>query len=147
MTTIKALNTSNHSRVNKGVQYNGCPIGSFISESLSVSSPSSPPQQNTLTLHLRKPTSKIYFTTFQKEKGNTVYLRVFHTTHHQVHTSAAVRTESVTVSLRTNNRREGMMNSDYLKQRLLDKAGSFRDFNHMREYLKEPELGIKIGGN
>lgn len=29
------------------------------------------------------------------------------------------------------------MRSDYLKDRLLEQAGSFIDFNHMRETLKE----------
>ncbi|CAH8203383.1 tyrosine-type recombinase/integrase [Vibrio aestuarianus] len=70
---------------------------------------------------------KVYFTTIKKQ--NTYYLRVFHRNQ--------LLNESITVSLRTTERRTATMNATYLKDALLEKAGQFVDFSHMRAYIKE----------
>ncbi|KQA27653.1 integrase [Vibrio metoecus] len=105
----------------------------YASLSQSVCFPSSNPSNsinpdygNGINPHYRN-IPKIYFTTIKKQ--NTFYLRVSH--------RDTAQNESVTVSLRTNNRREAMMNTDYLKERLLEQAGSFVSFDHMRAALKE----------
>ncbi|MDY7586794.1 integrase, partial [Vibrio cholerae] len=101
MTFNNHLKASNSQEVTKRSHY--------ASLSQSVCFPSSNPS-NSINPHYRN-IPKIYFTTIKKQ--NTFYLRV------------SAQNESVTVSLRTNNRREAMMNTDYLKERLLEKAGSF----------------------
>ncbi|EGR1075680.1 hypothetical protein EFU47_16060, partial [Vibrio cholerae] len=108
-------------------------------------------QQNSKIKHLAIQTSGhpeaqgVYFTTLKKH--NTFYLRVSQRAKQaqqakQAHRERSkhrdqLQNESVTVSLRTESIREAKMRSDYLKDRLLEQAGSFIDFNHMRETLKE----------
>ncbi|HGS5283120.1 TPA: tyrosine-type recombinase/integrase [Vibrio cholerae] len=117
MTFNNHLKASNSQEVTKRSHY--------ASLSQSVCFPSSNPS-NSINPHFRN-IPKVYFTTIKKQ--NTFYLRVSH--------RDTAQNESVTVSLRTNNRREAMMNTDYLKERLLEKAGSFVNFDHMRAALKE----------
>ncbi|EJL6513077.1 tyrosine-type recombinase/integrase [Vibrio cholerae] len=118
-------NLSNRQEVNKKVTKRS----HYDSLSLSVfsSNPINPDYRNGINPHIRD-TQKIYFTTLKKH--NTFYLRVSQR-------AKQAKNESVTVSLRTESRREAKMRSDYLKDRLLEQAGSFIDFNHMRETLKE----------
>ncbi|HAS4579142.1 TPA: tyrosine-type recombinase/integrase [Vibrio cholerae] len=102
-------------------------------------------QQNSKIKHLAIQTSGhpeaqgVYFTTLKKH--NTFYLRVSQRAKQAQQAKQAhrehLKNESVTVSLRTESIREAKMRSDYLKDRLLEQAGSFIDFNHMRETLKE----------
>ncbi|EJL6323900.1 tyrosine-type recombinase/integrase [Vibrio cholerae] len=117
-------NLSNPQEVNKKVTKRS----HYDSLSLSVfsSNPINPDSRNGINPHIRD-TQKIYFTTLKKH--NTFYLRVSH--------RDQLQNASVTVSLRTESIREAKMRSDYLKDRLLEQAGSFIDFNHMRETLKE----------
>ncbi|WP_336935645.1 site-specific integrase [Vibrio cholerae] len=117
-------NLSNPQEVNKKVTKRS----HYDSLSLSVfsSNPINPDCRNGINPHIRN-IPKIYFTTLKKH--NTFYLRVSH--------RDQLQNASVTVSLRTESRREAKMRSDYLKDRLLEQAGSFIDFNHMRETLKE----------
>ncbi|EOX4279240.1 tyrosine-type recombinase/integrase [Vibrio cholerae] len=117
MTFNNHLKASNSQEVTKRSHY--------ASLSQSVCFPSSNPS-NPINPDYRN-IPKIYFTTIKKQ--NTFYLRVSH--------RDQLQNESVTVSLRTNNRREAMMNTDYLKERLLEQAGSFVSFDHMRAALKE----------
>ncbi|EJL6305160.1 tyrosine-type recombinase/integrase [Vibrio cholerae] len=120
MTFNNHLKASNSQEVTKRSHYD--------SLSQSVCFPSSNPSNpsNSINPDYRN-IPKIYFTTIKKQ--NTFYLRVSH--------RDTAQNESVTVSLRTNNRREAMMNTDYLKERLLEQAGSFVSFDHMRTALKE----------
>ncbi|HDI3205226.1 tyrosine-type recombinase/integrase [Vibrio cholerae] len=106
----------------------------YDSLSLSVfsSNPINPDCRNGINPHIRD-TQKIYFTTLKKH--NTFYLRV--SKRAKQAQREHLKNGSVTVSLRTESRREAKMRSDYLKDRLLEQAGSFIDFNHMRETLKE----------
>ncbi|EKO3636837.1 tyrosine-type recombinase/integrase [Vibrio metschnikovii] len=123
MTANNHHQLSNHQEVTKRSQYD---IASSISHPFFSQSVSS------INPHYRKAHHtfpKIYFTTIKKQ--NTFYLRVFH------RCSPIVRNKSVTVSLRTDNRRTAMMHFDYLKERLLEQAGSFVNFDQMREVLKE----------
>ncbi|EJL6850175.1 tyrosine-type recombinase/integrase [Vibrio cholerae] len=117
MTFNNHLKASNSQEVTKRSHY--------ASLSQSVCFPSSNPSNSINPDYRNIP--KIYFTTIKKQ--NTFYLRVSH--------RDQLQNESVTVSLRTNNRREAMMNTDYLKERLLEQAGSFVSFDHMRAALKE----------
>ncbi|EGR1122903.1 tyrosine-type recombinase/integrase [Vibrio cholerae] len=117
MTFNNHLKASNSQEVTKRSHY--------ASLSQSVCFPSSNPSNSINPDYRNIP--KIYFTTIKKQ--NTFYLRVSH--------RDTAQNESVTVSLRTNNRREAMMNTDYLKERLLEQAGSFVSFDHMRAALKE----------
>ncbi|EIF8948408.1 tyrosine-type recombinase/integrase [Vibrio cholerae] len=117
MTFNNHLKASNSQEVTKRSHYD--------SLSLSVCFPSSNPSNSINPDYRNIP--KIYFTTIKKQ--NTFYLRVSH--------RDTAQNESVTVSLRTNNRREAMMNTDYLKERLIEQAGSFVSFDHMRAALKE----------
>lgn len=145
---IPQENLSNPQEVNKKVTKRS----RYDSLSLSVCFPSSKTldktpkvpkvdsnQQNPKIKHLAIQTSghpqsqSVYFTTLKKH--NTFYLRVSH--RDQLQRAKQAQNASVTVSLRTESRREAMMRSDYLKDRLLEQAGSFIDFNHMRETLKE----------
>ncbi|EKG0034030.1 tyrosine-type recombinase/integrase [Vibrio cholerae] len=120
-------NLSNRQEVNKKGQH------SSLSLSVFSSNPSSETPKVPKVKHLAIQTSghpqsqSVYFTTLKKH--NTFYLRVLH--------RDQLQNASVTVSLRTESRREAKMRSDYLKDRLLEQAGSFIDFNHMRETLKE----------
>ncbi|HDZ3719284.1 TPA: tyrosine-type recombinase/integrase [Vibrio cholerae] len=117
MTFNNHLKASNSQEVTKRSHY--------ASLSQSVCFPSSNPSNSINPDYRNIP--KIYFTTIKKQ--NTFYLRVS--------LRDTAQNESVTVSLRTNNRREAMMNTDYLKERLLEQAGSFVSFDHMRAALKE----------
>ncbi|HGE5991287.1 TPA: tyrosine-type recombinase/integrase [Vibrio cholerae] len=117
MTFNNHLKASNSQEVTKRSHY--------ASLSQSVCFPSSNPSNSINPDYRNIP--KIYFTTIKKQ--NTFYLRVSHRDQLQI--------TSVTVSLRTNNRREAMMNTKYLKERLLEQAGSFVSFDHMRASLKE----------
>ncbi|ELF6474858.1 tyrosine-type recombinase/integrase [Vibrio cholerae] len=131
---IPQENLSNRQEVNKKVTKRS----HYDSLSLSVfsSNPSNPSETPKVpkVKHLAIQTSghpqsqSVYFTTLKKH--NTFYLRVSQR-------AKQAKNESVTVSLRTESRREAKMRSDYLKDRLLEQAGSFIDFNHMRETLKE----------
>ncbi|HFS8461175.1 TPA: tyrosine-type recombinase/integrase [Vibrio cholerae] len=123
MTFNNHLKASNSQEVTKRSRY--------ASLSQSVCFPSSNPSNSINPDYRNIP--KIYFTTIKKQ--NTFYLRVSHRDTAQ--RAKQAQNESVTVSLRTNNRREAMMNTDYLKERLLEQAGSFVSFDHMRETLKE----------
>ncbi|ELF6906038.1 tyrosine-type recombinase/integrase [Vibrio cholerae] len=117
---IPQENLSNRQEVNKRSHYDSLSLSVFSSN------PINPDFGNGINPHIRD-TQKIYFTTLKKH--NTFYLRVSH--------RDQLQNASVTVSLRTESIREAKMRSDYLKDRLLEKAGSFIDFNHMRETLKE----------
>lgn len=70
---------------------------------------------------------KVYFTTIKKL--DTYYIRMM------LRTSDA--NQSVTVSLRTNKRITAMTNMLMLKEHLIEVSGTFKDFTHMRTYLKE----------
>ncbi|TXZ61285.1 tyrosine-type recombinase/integrase [Vibrio cholerae] len=117
---IPQENLSNRQEVNKRSHYDSLSLSVFSSN------PINPDFGNGINPHIRD-TQKIYFTTLKKH--NTFYLRVSQ--------RDQLQNASVTVSLRTESRREAKMRSDYLKDRLLEQAGSFIDFNHMRETLKE----------
>ncbi|EJL6888345.1 tyrosine-type recombinase/integrase [Vibrio cholerae] len=123
MTFNNHLKASNSQEVTKRSHYD--------SLSLSVCFPSSNPSNSINPDYRNIP--KIYFTTIKKQ--NTFYLRVSHRERSKHRDTA--QNESVTVSLRTNNRREAMMNTDYLKEKLIEQAGSFVSFDHMRAALKE----------
>ncbi|EPO2946738.1 tyrosine-type recombinase/integrase [Vibrio cholerae] len=120
MTFNNHLKASNSQEVSKRSQY------SYLSQS--VCFPSSNPS-NPINPDYRN-IPKIYFTTIKKQ--NTFYLQMMCRGGNKNNKS-----KNVTVSLRTNNRREAMMNTDYLKERLLEQAGSFVSFDHMRAALKE----------
>ena len=71
----------------------------------------------------------IYFSILNRgSKG--FYMRLSHRGHKGIHLS------SCTISLRTNRRNVAMSNSEYLKDALLQQAGSFIDFNEMRAYIR-----------
>ncbi|EOX3446807.1 tyrosine-type recombinase/integrase [Vibrio cholerae] len=123
MTFNNHLKASNSQEVTKRSHH--CERSKHSSLSQSVCFPSSNPSNSINPDYRNIP--KIYFTTIKKQ--NTFYLRVSH--------RDLLQNESVTVSLRTNNRREAMMNTDYLKERLIEQAGSFVSFDHMRAALKE----------
>ncbi|EGQ7968430.1 tyrosine-type recombinase/integrase [Vibrio cholerae] len=120
MTFNNHLKASNSQEASKGSQY------SYLSQS--VCFPSSNPSNSINPDYRNIP--KVYFTTIKKQ--NTFYLQMMCRGGNKNNKS-----KSVTVSLRTNNRREAMMNTDYLKERLLEQAGSFVSFDHMRAALKE----------
>ncbi|MFO4699617.1 tyrosine-type recombinase/integrase [Vibrio cholerae] len=126
---IPQENLSNRQEVNKRSHYDSLSLSVFSSN---PSNPSETPKVPKVK-HLAIQTSghpqsqSVYFTTLKKH--NTFYLRVSQ--------RDQLQNASVTVSLRTESRREAKMRSDYLKDRLLEQAGSFIDFNHMRETLKE----------
>ena len=65
----------------------------------------------------------LHFSVFKKL--NTFYLRVLHYT-------GSPNRKSVTVSLRTNHRYRAVGNADYLKQRLVEGIGMYRDFEDIR---------------
>ncbi|WP_102787421.1 tyrosine-type recombinase/integrase [Vibrio cholerae] len=125
-------NLSNRQEVNKRSHYDSLSLSVFSSN------PINPDYGNGINPHIRD-TQKIYFTTLKKH--NTFYLRVSQRAKQAQRERSKHRDQlqnaSVTVSLRTESRREAKMRSDYLKDRLLEQAGSFIDFNHMRETLKE----------
>ncbi|MVE70549.1 integrase, partial [Vibrio cholerae] len=125
MTFNNHLKASNSQEVTKRSHYASL-SQSVCFPSSNPSNPINPDYGNGINPHYRN-IPKIYFTTIKKQ--NTFYLRVLH--------RDTAQNESVTVSLRTNNRREAMMNTDYLKERLLEQAGSFVSFDHMRAALKE----------
>ncbi|WP_261925442.1 site-specific integrase, partial [Vibrio aestuarianus] len=71
----------------------------------------------------------IYFSILHRgSKG--FYMRISHRGHKGIHLS------SCTISLRTNKRSVAMSNSEYLKDTLLQQAGSFADFDTMRSYIR-----------
>ncbi|EGR4314379.1 site-specific integrase [Vibrio cholerae] len=71
----------------------------------------------------------IYFSILHRgSKG--FYMRLSHRGHKGTHLS------SCTISLRTNKRSVAMSNSEYLKDTLLQQAGSFADFDAMRSYIR-----------
>ncbi|EJL6930363.1 tyrosine-type recombinase/integrase [Vibrio cholerae] len=129
---ISQENLSNRQEVNKKGQH------SSLSLSVFSSNPINPDYGNGINPHIRD-TQKIYFTTLKKH--NTFYLRVSQRAKQAQRERSKQRDQlqnaSVTVSLRTESIREAKMRSDYLKDRLLEQAGSFIDFNHLRETLKE----------
>ncbi|KQA25029.1 integrase [Vibrio metoecus] len=123
---IPQENLSNRQEVNKRSHYDSLSLSVFSSN------PINPDYGNGINPHIRD-TQKIYFTTLKKH--NTFYLRVSHRERSKQRDQ--LQNASVTVSLRTESRREAKMRSDYLKDRLLEQAGSFIDFDHMRAALKE----------
>ncbi|MEB5516831.1 tyrosine-type recombinase/integrase [Vibrio cholerae] len=135
---ISQENLSNRQEVNKRSHYDSLSLSVFSSN------PSETPKVPKVK-HLTIQTSghpqsqSVYFTTLKKH--NTFYLRVSQRAKQAQRERSKHRDQlqnaSVTVSLRTESRREAKMRSDYLKDRLLEQAGSFIDFNHMRETLKE----------
>ncbi|NLS63646.1 site-specific integrase, partial [Vibrio aestuarianus subsp. francensis] len=71
----------------------------------------------------------IYFSILHRgSKG--FYMRLSHRGHKGIHLS------SCTISLRTHKRSVAMSNSEYLKDTLLQQAGSFTDFDAMRSYIR-----------
>lgn len=71
----------------------------------------------------------IYFSILHRgSKG--FYMRLSHRGHKGIHLS------SCTISLRTNKRSVAMSNSEYLKDALLQQAGSFINFDEMRAYIR-----------
>ncbi|EGR1512676.1 site-specific integrase [Vibrio vulnificus] len=85
-----------------------------------------------ITPHYRDTSTEktyIYFSILHRgSKG--FYMRLSHRGLKGIHLS------SCTISLRTNKRSVAMSNSEYLKDALLQQAGSFADFDAMRSYIR-----------
>ncbi|PSW44404.1 tyrosine-type recombinase/integrase [Photobacterium leiognathi] len=83
------------------------------------------------------PTIRIYFTTIKKIY--TYYIRMT--------LRSPNDNQSVTVSLRTNKRAIAMTNAKILKEHMYDLSGTFIDFDHMRQTLKDIAKDLLSGDN